>query len=234
MRLNVFLAHNGIGSRRTTFDLVQAGHVVVNGAVVTEPSTDIDPAKDKVSVNGRHVEAQNYVYLMLNKVAGYVTTKSDPHAEKIITELLPKEFQQLQSVGRLDKDTEGLLFFTNDGQVAQKLLHPKFEKDKTYHVRVKGKLIGPQKAELESGVEIEDGLTAPAKIRIIKSADVFTDCLMTIHEGKKRQIRRMMDSVGHPVMELKRLTFGPLELGDLKPGAWRLLTQQEINSLKAL
>ncbi len=234
MRLNVFLAHNGIGSRRTAFDLVQAGRVTINGAVVVEPSTAVDPATDKVSVDGRHVETQNYVYLVLNKTAGYVTTKSDPHADKIVTELLPKEYQHLQPVGRLDKDTEGLLLFTNDGQVAQRLLHPKFEKEKTYHVRVKGRLIAPEKAQLESGVDIEDGRTAPARIRIIKASDAFTDCQMIIHEGKKRQIRRMMEAVGHAVYELKRLNFGPLELGALKSGQWRLLTEDEILVLRSL
>ncbi|PIW61907.1 MAG: pseudouridine synthase [Candidatus Omnitrophica bacterium CG12_big_fil_rev_8_21_14_0_65_50_5] len=234
MRLNVFLSHNGAGSRRKTFELVQSARVSVNGTIVTEPSFDVDGRKDKIALDGREIKAQSYTYLMLNKSAGYVTTKSDPHAEKVVTDLLPPQFRNLQPVGRLDKDTEGLLLFTNDGVTAQKLLHPKFEKDKTYQVRVKGKLIAPQKEKLETGVRIRDKHTAPARIRIVQSSDAFTDCLMTIHEGKKRQIRLMMSSVGHPVLELKRLTFGPLELGTLKPGEWRLLTEEEISVLRGL
>ena len=234
MRLNVFLSHNGIWSRRAAFDLVKAGRVLVNGVVVIEPSTEVDRLTDKILVDGKTVTDEKYVYLMLNKSSGYVTTKSDPYAEKIVTDLLPKEFHNLQPVGRLDKDTEGLLLFTNDGQIAQKLLHPSFEKEKTYWMLVEGRLAISQKQKLERGVDLGGEITAPAQVKIVKSDNHRTECLITIHEGRKRQIRRMMSTVNHPVLALKRLTFGTLELGNLKVGEYRLLTQEEILQLRNL
>lgn len=231
MRLNVFLAHNGIGSRRTAFDLVKTARVKVNGRVIMEPSTDVSE-KDQITVDGHPVQAQRYVYLVLNKMFGYVTTKSDPHAERIVTDLLPEQYQHLQPVGRLDKDTEGLLLFTNDGATAQTLTHPKFEKQKTYHATVEGRVTMSQKDKLEAGILIDGEKTAPAKVIIIRPGDDYSECRITIHEGKKRQVRRMFAAVGHRVERLTRLTFGPLKLGELKPGQWRLLTEEEVKALK--
>lgn len=234
IRLQVFLSHNGVSSRRKAMEIVKSGRVRVNGWVVSEPSTPIDPDRDTVTVDGKGIADKKFDYILLNKPAGYVTTKEERVRAKNVFELLPEEFQHLVSVGRLDKDTEGLLIFTNDGDLAYRLTHPKFDVDKTYLVRVTGELNVSQKAKLMSGVVIDGKKTAEAKITRVKAGKDSTEFLITIHEGRKRQIRLMCDKVGHKVVYLKRINQGPIQLGDIPPGRWRRLTQTEINQLKRI
>ncbi len=231
LRLQVFLSHNGVCSRRKAMEVVQSGRVCVNGRVVREPSTPVNSRKDKISVDGKVIQEKTYDYIMLNKPRGYVTTKVGQSSDKTVFDLFPQIFQHLSPAGRLDKDTEGLLLFTNDGDVAYRLTHPKFNLDKTYFVQVSGRLEDINKQKLERGVMVEKKKTAPAKIKNVKVLKDRTELLMTIHEGRKRQIRLMFSSVGHKVKYLKRLSQGPLVLGTLKVGEWRSLTEGEVRKL---
>ena len=233
-RLQVFLSHNGVSSRREAMRIIQAGQVSVNGRVVIEPSTAVDPQKDKITVNGQHIQKKQYDYIILNKPKGYVTTRKDPFAEKTIYDLLPKDFHHLVPVGRLDQDSEGLLLLTNDGQLTHQLIHPRFHVDKIYWVRMKGQLTAAQKTQLEKGIFLDGTRTAPAKIKDVKISGSYTECLVTIHEGRKRQIRRMISHVGHDVIDLKRISQGPLQLGALPIGKFRRLEVQEIQQLKKI
>ncbi|MGE0267973.1 MAG: pseudouridine synthase [Candidatus Omnitrophota bacterium] len=234
IRLQVFLSHNGVSSRRKAMEIVQSGRVRVNGHVVREPSTPVDPARDHVTVDGHGVADKHFEYIMLNKPAGYVTTKEERPTAENVFKLLPEKYRHLVTIGRLDKNTEGLLIFTNDGDTVYKLTHPKFDVDKTYQVRVMGELNAKEKSALMSGVVIEGKKTAPARIARVTVKDSLTEFLITIHEGRKRQIRLMCDKVGHKVVYLKRLTQGPIRLGGLPSGGWRSLTQTEINQLKRI
>ena len=226
MRLQVFLSHNGVCSRREAMKIIQQGQVSV------EPSTPIDPQKDRVAVRGKEIHKKSYDYIILNKPKGYVTTRKDPFAEKTIYDLLPKDFHHLVPVGRLDQDSEGLLLLTNDGQLTNHLIHPRFHVDKTYWVKIKGQLTAPQKTQLEKGISLDGTKTAPAKIRDVKISGSYTECLVTIHEGRKRQIRRMISHVGHDVIDLKRISQGPLKLDALPTGKIRRLEPQEIEQLR--
>lgn len=231
-RLNVFLAHQGVCSRRKAMELIQKGRVVVNGRVQSEPSIPVNPEKDHVTVDGKVVKKKIYEYILLNKPDGYVTTREDRFAQKTVIDLLPSELRHLNPVGRLDKNTEGLLLMTNDGDLANQLTHPRFAVDKTYLVRIQKKLADAEKKELETGIIIEGEKTAPAKIESVKVLKSGCEFLMTIHEGRKRQIRLMLAKVGHYVTYLKRIQQGPLLLGDLPTGKLRPLTLDEIQSLK--
>ncbi len=232
IRLQVFLSHNGVCSRREAMVVVQSGRVTVNGVIVKEPSTPVDPLKDKITVDGNLIEAKHFDYLMLNKPAGYVTTKEDAHAERTVMDLLPPDLQHVVPVGRLDKDTEGLLLMTNDGDLTFKLTHPKFDVDKTYMVRIGGPLIAEKKRRVEQGVIIDGKVTFPARISGIRTMKEETEFLMTIHEGRKRQVRLMMKAVGCAVVYLKRVAHGALNLGELPIGKWRALTSQEVMQLQ--
>jgi 23S rRNA pseudouridine2605 synthase len=232
MRLQVVLSHNGVCSRREAMGVVLSGRVTLNGVVNKEPSTQVDPRKDKVTVDGRKIEVKSFDYIMLHKPAGFVTTKEDAHAERTVMDLLPKNMQHVVPVGRLDKDTEGLLLLTNDGDLTFRLTHPQFQVDKTYVVRIGGPLLTEKKHKLQDGVMIEGHKTAPAQILDIKTADGETEFLMIIREGKKRQVRLMMKAVGCSVRYLKRISQGALQLGKLALGQWRELTASEIAAVK--
>ena len=232
IRLQVFLSRNGVCSRRKAFDLVMSGHVSVNGQQVAEPSTPVDPVKDKICVDDKAVTVKAYTYILFNKPQGCVTTREDRFAEKTVFDLLPTEFRHLVPVGRLDKDTEGLLLLTNDGDLTYRLTHPSFDIDKTYRVTMTGTLDPKDKQALEKGVVIEGRRTAPAKIQDARRAGAGTEFTITIHEGRKRQIRLMVAHVGKKVIYLQRVTQGPLKLGELKVGCWRELTSKEIEALK--
>jgi 23S rRNA pseudouridine2605 synthase len=233
MRLQVFLSHNGVCSRREAMVVIQSGRVKVDGRIQKEPSTEVS-GSEEIRVDGKKISVQTYTYIMLHKPVGYTTTKDDPHAKKTVLELLPKDLHFLSPVGRLDRDSEGLLLLTNDGNFAYQLTHPKFHLDKTYVVRAMGKLSKENQAKLQKGVVVEDEKTAPCRIREVRYNDANTEFQITIHEGKKRQIRRMLWSVGHKVDYLKRVSIGPLPLGNLELGQWRPLTNEEIESLKKI
>jgi len=234
MKLFLFLSHSGVASRRKAFEAVGVGRVQVNGKVVSEPSTEIDPSQDRVVFAGRLVEPAGFEYILLNKPCGYVTTCSGQFDQRTVLDLLPQELGHLRPVGRLDKDTEGLLFLTNDGALAQHLSHPRYNVNKTYYVRARGFLRPSAVSRLERGIVIEGKRTAPARVELIRASENESELRITIHEGRKRQVRLMMSAVGAPVLQLRRLIQGPLSLGNLRSGAWRRLTEAEIEALGSL
>jgi len=231
MRLQVFLSHNGVCSRRDAMDVIQSGRVKVNGCVCKEPSTAVDGSQD-ITVDGQKIGVQEYSCVMLNKPTGYTTTKDDAHAKATVMDLLPSSMRHLAPVGRLDRDSEGLLLLTNDGPLAFRLTHPKFHADKTYLVRVKGEITREKQSKLERGVVIEGKQTAPCRIMEVKYNGTDTEFKITLNEGRKRQIRMMARSIGHHVTYLCRLSMGRLQLGTLPKGQWRVLTKQEVGLLK--
>jgi 23S rRNA pseudouridine2605 synthase len=234
MKLQLFISHNGGVSRRKAFDHVLAGDVTVNGLAVREPSHMVEPTEDKVVLQGREIKPKPYEYIMLNKPAGIVTTCEAQFDQRAVISLLPPNMRHLKPVGRLDKDTEGLLLLTNDGEMANRLSHPSFDVNKTYHVRVSRQMEFREKNRLEQGVVIDKFKTAPAEVTNMKFSGGFTDFDLTIHEGHKRQVRLMCHEVGHDVVHLTRIAQGPLKLEALKVGAMRPLTGEEIALLHAI
>lgn len=233
VRLQRFLARAGVASRRASEALIVAGRVSVNGEVVTELGTKVDPERDSVALDGETVRApEASVVIMLNKPAGYLSAMSDPHGGACVSTLVPTDtFAGLFPVGRLDKDTTGLLLFTNDGALGNALIHPRHHVAKTYRAWMKGN-VGQRALEaLRSGVELDDGPTRPAKARVIERARNATLVELTIYEGRNRQVRRMGMAVNHPVEKLERIALGPLRLGGLEQGAWRELTREEHTAL---
>jgi len=233
MRLQKFLARAGVASRRGSESLMTEGRVTVNGEVVTELGSKVIPANDVVAVDGIEITlADEPVYLMLNKPAGYVSTMSDPHARHAVAELVPvDEYPGLFPVGRLDAETTGLLLFTTDGEFSHRILHPKWKVYKTYHVEVERVLRDGETQWLRDGVFLEDGLTAPAIVDRIESGDSTDTLSISIREGKNRQVRRMFETIGHPVVKLERVAFGGVSLGDVELGQWRLLDTHEVKTL---
>jgi 23S rRNA pseudouridine2605 synthase len=233
MRLQKFLARAGVASRRGSEDLMTAGRVTVNGVVVSELGAKVDPRCDAVTVDGREVHlTDGSVYLALNKPAGYVTTMSDPHGRRTVAELVPgSEYPGLFPIGRLDLDTTGLLLFTTDGELGFRLLHPKFHVAKTYRVLCDGGPTPDRLNALRNGVTLDDGQTAPAEVRSVRLGST-SEVVITIREGRKRQIRRMFSAVGHPVIELHRLSFGPIDIASLAPGVFRELAPEEVAALR--
>jgi 23S rRNA pseudouridine2605 synthase len=232
-RLQKIIAAAGIASRRAAEGLIAEGRVRVNGKVVTEPGSKADPAKDHIKVDGKLINPhQPPTYIMLNKPAGYVTTLSDPEGRPTIQDLLKGVKTRVYPVGRLDYNTEGLLLLTNDGDFAHLITHPKHEFPKTYLAKVKGVLGEPEIEKLETGVFLDDGKTAPARVRKVSKEEMNSWLEITIHEGRKRQVRRMFDHVGHSVIKLKRIKTGSLVLGDLAEGSFRHLLPEEVNALR--
>lgn len=233
MRLQKWLAHCGCGSRRACEQLIQQGRVAVNG-IPAALGTKVDPTRDTITVDGTLLRPPQSrpVYLMLYKPRGYITTRKDPHAPRTVMELLKDAPAQVFPVGRLDADSEGLLLFTNDGVFANRLMHPRYKLPKTYLVWVQGIPSSRVLEQLREGVPLEDGTTAPAQVKPIRSKDGQTLLEIVLYEGRKRQIRRMCQAVGHPVQRLKRVAIGNLRLPrDLKPGQWRPLTDTELKLL---
>lgn len=234
MRLQKFLARAGAASRRGSEDLMTAGRVTVNDAVVIELGTKVDPAVDEVRVDGQVVRlAAGPTYLMLNKPAGYVTTMKDPQGRPTVVDLFPSDVAAgLFPVGRLDQDTEGLLLLTTDGELAHVLMHPRHHVGKRYLATVGGVPDESDMRWLREGVRLDDGMSAPAEARIVKRSGTAAVVELTIREGRKRQVRRMLSAIGHPVNRLERMAFGPIELGDLPRGQVRALTDAEVGALK--
>jgi 23S rRNA pseudouridine2605 synthase len=236
MRLAKYLAHAGVASRRAAEEIVSAGRVTVGGEVVRDPARDVDE-RSGVAVDGRELGGtERRVVYALNKPFGVLSTAEDPYGRPTVVSLLSAESDaaRLYPVGRLDADSTGLILLTNDGELAHRLTHPSFHVPKTYRVRVAGGKVGePALRALREGVRLEDGPTAPAQVRRVPSRLRSLDALeLTIHEGRNRQVRRMCEAVGHPVESLERIAFGPLRLGDLKPGATRRLTDAEVERLR--
>jgi len=231
-RLQKYMSRHGLASRRACEEIIASGKVKVNGKIVTTPGTLVDPTKVRVEVDGqRLVATEQKVYILLNKPRGYLSTVKDPRGRKIVTDLLKDVKERVYPVGRLDYDSEGLLLLTNDGELAYWLTHPGHSVPKTYKVRVKGI---PTRKELETlaeGVMLEDGVTAPAEISLIDEYEGNALLEVTLSEGRNRQIRRMMETVGHEVVRLKRTRVGSLSLGDLKSGQYRHLKDDEVQGL---
>lgn len=236
-RLQKLLAAAGVASRREAEELIKAGHVAVNGQVVTELWTKVEPENVTISVDGKPVGLHpEKVYVLLNKPRGYTSTTRDPHAKRVIVDLVKDVDAALYPVGRLDVDTEGLLILTNDGDFTYKMTHPSHQVPKTYRADVRG-LVAEQTAHhLATGVVLDDGITAPARVRLIGVNTLRETSVieLTIHEGRKRQIRRMLDTVGHPVIRLTRIRLGNLTVGHLRPGEWRFLKPEEVEELLAM
>lgn len=234
VRLQKFLARAGVASRRASEKLIEAGRISVNGQVVTELGTKVDPEADEVRLDGAPVrKAAEAVTLMLNKPAGYLTSMKDPQGRPCVAQLVPlDEFPALYPLGRLDYDTTGLLLFSTDGELGNAVLHPSHHVDKTYRALVKGKPSEAALDRLRSGVVLDDGPTQPAEVRLAgrKGKNAYVEII--IHEGRKRQVKRMCEAIGHPVLQLHRASFGPLELGDLPEGKCRVLSEQEVAALE--
>jgi len=230
IRLQVYLSRQGVCSRRKAMDIIQAGRVAVDGKKVIEPSFAVT-GKETVTLDGEEVKGAQFQYVLLNKPAGYITTRKDPFAEEIVLDLLPAEYRHLHPVGRLDKDTEGLLLFTNDGDLTHALTHPRHELEKLYAVIINGHLRKEHVLKLERGIVIDGRKTAPAEIRNIQWLKDKTKFRIVIYEGRKRQIRLMVDKLGFKVVSLKRIAQGPMRLGNLLPGQCRLLTEAEVLKL---
>ena len=233
-RLQVVLAKLGIASRRGVVSMIEAGEVSVNGVTVKEKGFRVYPSRDEILVGGEPVSADSLGekrYFMLNKPKGVMTTLQDPHAERTVADFFKGISTRLFPVGRLDRDTTGLLLMTNDGELAFRLTHPKFGIKKRYHACVQGVVTEKEAQKLEKGVLLEEEKTAPCQIKIEKIEPLQTSLFVTLHEGKKRQIRRIFDKIGHRVLELERLSYGTLSLGDLRRGHKRELLPQEIKAL---
>jgi 23S rRNA pseudouridine2605 synthase len=230
MNLVVYLARSGVGSRRSCDELIRQGVVTVNDEVITFPRHKVTP-EDVVAVRGEPVAARELRYFLVNKPRGVASTRSDPHAERVIVDLVPGG-RSLFPVGRLDVDTTGLIILTNDGVLANRLMHPRYGVPKTYVARVRGKVSRRALGTLRQGVDLEDGTTAPADVRLKKQSAKTALVEITIHEGRKRQVRRMLLSVGHPVEELSRRRYGPLTDKGLEPGGFRELSGEEVEALR--
>ena len=233
IRINRYLADCGLGSRRKAEELVASGKVTVNGAVCRDLSTQIDPRADKVTVNGKPVRpSDDTIYIVMNKPPGYVVSASDEYGRKTVYDLLPQFPTPVHAVGRLDRDSEGLLIFTSDGELTQRLLHPRHKVEKVYKATCAGRLNREQIETLRKGVKLSDGVTLPAGVFVKHRDENHTVLRITIREGRNRQIRRMIEAVGSSVMALKRLQVGTLKLGNLPQGMWRPLMPREVENLK--
>jgi 23S rRNA pseudouridine2605 synthase len=229
MRLAKHLAHAGVASRRAAETLIAAGRVTVDGERVTDPARGVTGA-EAITVDGRPVgRMPEPVVYALHKPAGVVSTAHDTHGRRTVVDLVPEAGTRLYPVGRLDADSTGLILLTNDGALANRLTHPRYEVPKTYRARVvNAPLREPALRALRDGVDLEDGRTAPAQVRRLQAGELE----LTIHEGRNRQVRRMCEAVGHPVVALRRVAFGPMRLGDLAPGDHRRLTVAEVRRLR--
>ncbi len=231
MRLQHFLARSGVGSRRQCEKIIAAGRVCVNGQVVSRLGTKIDPEHDDVTLDGKCVRVEKKFYVLLNKPRGYLSSVVDKRGSPTVSELVSALPARLYPVGRLDRDTEGLLLMTNDGDFCYRVTHPRFEVKKTYRAEVRGKPSQRALHRLRTGVEIGTGKTHPATVKLVRSDHRKSILDIAIHEGRKRQVRLMCKAVGHPVIRLTRIEFGGVRLGSIKPGHYRFLLESEVESL---
>lgn len=232
-RLHKFLARCGVASRRKAEDLIRLGHVEVNGETVTELGTKVSEA-DEVRVNGQPVHSERLAYILMNKPKGVITTLSDERGRKTVMDLLPSLESKVKPVGRLDLQTDGLLLFTNDGELASRMTHARYGIEKEYIVRVSGQILPDKVAKLRSGVWIEGGKTAPATVEVGFARTEESQLRIILHEGRNRQIRKMCEAVGHKVISLRRERIAFLRLKGMRPGECRRLGQLEVERLRKL
>lgn len=232
VRLQKYLAACGIASRRKAEELIAAGRVSVNGRIVAAMGEKIIPGRDTVVCDGQPVETpKEFIYVLLNKPKGYVTTLSDPQGRPVVTSLVSDIPERLFPVGRLDLDTEGALLLTNDGSLAQKIQHPSHETSKTYEALLQGHPGQAKLKQLEDGILLEEKKTAPATIKVIKHLHRQTLVQITIHEGRKRQVKKMFEFIGNPVISLKRIAYGSLYLGKLASGKYKILNPKDLKKI---
>jgi 23S rRNA pseudouridine2605 synthase len=232
MRLQQFLALAGVASRRRCEKVIVAGRVRVNGQIVHELGTKVTPERDTVEVDGNRVKIQKKLHVLLYKPKGYLSTTVDSRGRDTVTGLVADLPVRVYPVGRLDMDTDGVLLMTNDGELSYRLMHPRFGVEKVYRAQASGK---PSKETIEiltKGVDIGGVKTSPAKVRLITSTPKDSVLEITVHEGRKRQIKRMCKAVGHPVLSLTRVEFGGIRVGNLRPGHYRLLSDSEVSNLR--
>ena len=233
MRLQKYLSQSGVASRRNSEQLIKDGRVKVNGETVTAMGIIVSPETDQVEVDNRLVKTIIvHEYLVLYKPVGYVTTLKDEFGRPTVRDLLADVKVRVYPVGRLDMDTSGVLLLTNNGELANRLTHPSFGVEKEYLARVRDLPDAQALATLAKGVKLDDGMTSPATVRLVKGGRPTSIVSLIIKEGKNRQVRRMLETVGHPVVSLKRVRFGPLTLADMQEGSWRKLTVREVAQLK--
>lgn len=234
MRLQKYLASCGVASRRTAEKLIADGRVSVDGQIITEMGVQVEVGQD-IRVDGKLVTPEpEKRYIMYHKPAGEVTTASDPEGRATVLDKFRDFPVRLYPIGRLDYDSEGLLLLTNDGDLTERMLHPSHEVEKVYLARVSNEFTPAEARRLENGVMVDGRKTARAKVKILGFKNLYTDILVTIHEGRNRQVRKMVAEVGHEVVMLRRIRFGPLKLGELPRGMWRELTSQELSELNKL
>ena len=232
MRLQKYLASCGVASRRNAEKLIAEGHVTIDGEPVTQMGVQVEDGQT-VCVDGRAVRPEEEKhYIMYHKPAGEVTTVSDPEGRATVLDKFRDYPVRLYPVGRLDYDSEGLLLLTNDGDLAEHMLHPSMEIEKVYLARVSNQVSPEEARRLETGVLVDGRKTSRAKVKLLSVQPLYTDMLITIHEGRNRQVRKMVEQVGHQVVMLRRIRFGPLKLNDLPRGMWRTLTPEEITAIK--
>lgn len=235
LRLQKYLAACGVASRRAAEELIRSGRVSVNGVVIQKMGVQIDPQCDRVQVDGHNVQhIEQLVYVVLNKPVGVLSSSHDNRGRRTVVDLVPQVNQRVYPVGRLDYDSQGLILLTNDGDLAVRLTHPRYGVSKVYRVLVSGHPTSATLAHLASGVELDDGLTLPARVEAIRATEDTTELEFELYEGRNRQIRRMCSAVGHPVIKLLRIRMGPLHLGDLPLGKWRMLSQDEVSALRRI
>ena len=231
MRLNAFVARAGVASRRGADTLIEAGRVAVNG-IVAEPGATVE-AGDAVTIDGLLLAPQDPAYVLLHKPAGTITTARDPQGRPVVVDLVDRD-ERLFPVGRLDADTTGALLLTNDGGLAHRLAHPRYEIDKVYVATVHEAPLRATLRRLEEGVELDDGSTAPASARLLEGGDGLVRVELVLHEGRKHQVKRMLAAVGHPVVSLHRARYATLTVEGLEPGQWRELSELELEELRRL
>jgi 23S rRNA pseudouridine2605 synthase len=236
LRLNKILAQAGLTSRRGADQLVLDGRVAVNGIVTREPGTVADPTLDRIEVDGRPLPAAEAPhYLMLHKPAGVVSTVRDPQGRPVVTDLLPREIRaRVYPVGRLDADVEGLLLLTNDGALTHRLLHPRYALPRVYEAEVAGRVSGADLPHWERGVTLDDGPARPLAVGLLRSGAAGSVVRLTFTEGRKHEVKRYCEALGHRVQRLRRVAFGPVTLGTLPAGACRVLTPGEVAALRAV
>ncbi|MBY0356793.1 MAG: rRNA pseudouridine synthase [Candidatus Obscuribacterales bacterium] len=231
MRLNQAVAKTGICSRRQADELIASGQVQVNGKVVTDFSLQFDPERDNLTIGSKELTIRANVYLALHKPPGIVCTRADEQGRETVLDLLPPKFSHLRPVGRLDMYSEGLLLLTNDGLLTQRVTHPVHHLPKTYRVKIKGEIKDQHLKQMASGVILDDGPTRPAKVKLCQRNKTYSEFEISLKEGRNRQIRRMCEHLGYPIIQLLRLSIGGLQLGEMTIGTWRYLTDAEVKLL---
>jgi pseudouridine synthase len=231
MRLQKLLADAGLASRRAAEELIRAGRVTVNGETVTRLGTQVEPTADRVTLDGKVVRVRRKLYVAINKPPGYLCTRTDPQGRRTVGQLLPKEWASLYTVGRLDRDTEGLLFLTNDGDFCLRLTHPRYGVRKTYLAEIEGQVARGLVAGLTQGVEDDGERIRAETARVLESNHTRSLVRLTLREGKYHEVRRLFAALGLGVLGLRRIEIGPIKLGELPSGRWRVLTAGEVQRL---